>query len=127
LGFDRGAINRIAVNNRGSNSATGTPGQFAGGDTAWIIGLGAGSAALEKRWDWQVGASYRYIESDAVVDGLTDSDFGNGGTNFEGYTLFGTLALSPRFAIGLKWYSADEIAGSPLKSDVLQIDLSGKF
>ncbi len=127
LGFDRGAINRIAVNNRGANSVTGSLGGYAGGDTAWIVGLKAGSAALQKRWDWQIGINYRHVESDAVIDGFADSDFGNGGTNMEGYSLFGTLALSPRFAIGLKWMSADEIAGPPLKNDILQVDLSGKF
>ena len=127
LGFDRGAINRIAVNNRGSNSVGGSLGQYAGGDTAWIIGLKAGSAALEKRWDWQIGVNYRHVESDAVIDGFADSDFGNGGTNVEGYSLFGTVALSSRFAIGVKWMSADQIAGPPLKNDILQVDLSGKF
>lgn len=118
---------RIAVNNRGPTSASGTPGHFAGGSTAWIIGLRAGSAALQKRWDWQVGVNYRYVESDAVIDGFAESDFGLGGTNLEGYTLFGTLALSPRFALGIRWMSADEIAGPPFKSDVLQVDLNGKF
>ena len=127
LGFDRGAIDRLAVNNRGSNSVTGTLGQYAGGDTAWIVGVKAGSAALQKRWDWQIGINYRHVESNAVIDGFSDSDFGNGGTNFEGYSLFGTVALSSRFAIGVKWMSADEIAGPPLKNDVLQVDLSGKF
>ena len=127
LGFDRGAINRIAVNNRGSSSTAGSLGKFAGGDTAWILGLKVGSAALQKRGDWQLGFNYRHVESDAVIDGFNDSDFGNGGTNQEGYSLFGTVALSSRFAIGIKWLSADEIAGPPLKSDVLQVDLSGKF
>ena len=127
LGFDRGAINRIAVNNRGSNSTAGTLGNYAGGDTAWILGVKAGSAALQKRGDWQIGFNYRHVESDAVIDGFADSDFGLGGTNLEGYSLFGTVALSSRFSIGLKWLSADEIAGPPLKSDVLQVDLTGKF
>lgn len=127
LGFDRGGIDRIAINNRGSNSGVGTVGRYAGGDTAWIIGMKAGSAALQKRWDWQIGINYRHIESDAVIDGFTDSDFGNGGTNMEGFTLAGVVALSERFSIGLKWLSADQIAGPPLKSDVLQVDLNGKF
>ena len=127
LGFDRGAIDRIAINNRGSNNSIGHVGHYAGGDTAWILGLKAGSAALQKRGDWQIGVTYRHIESDAVIDGLVDSDFGNGGTNMEGFSLFGTVALSERFSIGLKWLSADQIAGPPLKSDVLQVDLNGKF
>jgi len=62
-----------------------------------------------------------------VVDGFVDSDFGGGGTNVKGYTIFGTMALSPNVSIGLRWMSASEVAGPPLKEDVLQIDVSGKF
>jgi hypothetical protein len=42
LGFDRDRLEALGVNNRGAVSANGTPGRFAGGDTAWIIGLRAG-------------------------------------------------------------------------------------
>ena len=52
--------------------------------------------ALEKRWDWNAGINYRYIESDAVVDGFNDSDFGLGGMNLKGFEIFGSLAISPR-------------------------------
>ena len=127
LGFNRGAIDRIAVNNRAANNAAGTTGHFAGGDTAWIIGLKAGSATMAKRWDWQIGVNYRRVESDAVIDGFNDSDFGHGGTNQEGYVLSAALALSPRFTIGARWLSSDEIAGPPLKSDIFMLDLTGKF
>ena len=39
----------------------------------------------------------------------------------------GALALGSRVALGLRWMSADEIAGPPLKVDTLQVDFSGKF
>ena len=127
LGFDRGAIDRIAVNNRAANAKSGTTGHFAGGDVAWIISMKAGAATMAKRWDWQLGVNYRHVESDAVVDGLNDSDFGHGGTNQEGYTLYGAVALSERFTIGARWFSSDQIAGPPLKSDIFMLDLTGKF
>ncbi len=127
LGFDANAIDAIAVNNRGPNSLDGALGTFSGGDTAWIIGFRAGSAVLQKRWDWQAGLSYRYVESDAVVDGFTDSDFGLGGTNLKGFTLSGTLALSPNINVSLRWMSSDEVAGPPLRTDVILLDFNGKF
>jgi hypothetical protein len=127
LAFDRNEIDLIAVNNRGADQSLGGTGRFSGGDTAWIVNLKVGSAALQKAWDWQAGINYRYVESDAVVDGFNDSDFGLGGTNLKGYTLYGAVALSPRIALGLRWMSADEIAGPPLKIDILQVDFSGKF
>ncbi len=132
LAFHRGDINAVAVNNRASVSAgapAGTLGDFAGGDTAWIISLRVGTVALEKRWDWDVNFSYRYLESDSVIDGFNDSDFGAPltGTNLKGFTIGADLALGSRVWLGVKWMSADSIAGTPYKSDILQIDLNGKF
>ena len=57
--------------------------------------------ALEKFGDWQAAVGYRYVESDAVVDGFTDSDFGGGGTNVQGFTIGGNVALSTLVRFGL--------------------------
>ncbi len=127
LAFKQDGINAIAVNNRGPNTVDIPTGAFAGGDIAWTAGVKVGSAAFQKRWDWLLGLNYRYVESDAVVDGFTDSDFGLGGTNMKGYTVFGSVALSPAVSLSARWMTANEIAGPPLKSDILLIDLSGKF
>ncbi len=127
LAFDEDAINRVAVNNRGANDSLGGLGRFDGGDTAWIVNFTVGSAALDQRGNWNLGINYRYVESDAVVDGFTDSDFGLGGTNLKGFTIFGNIALSKRVSLGARWMSADEIAGPPMKTDIFQIDINGKF
>jgi Putative porin len=126
LAFKSGDINAIAVNNRGPNNVDGIS-AFDGGGIAWTTGIKVGSGAFQKRWDWALGLNYRYVESDAVVDGFADSDFGLGGTNMKGYTVFGSVALSPAVTLGARWMTANEIAGPPLKSDILLIDLSGKF
>ncbi len=123
--FNEQDIAAKAVNNRGPAS-TGV-GQFAGGDTAWIVNLRLGHPTLENRGDWAIDLGYRYVESDAVIDGFTESDFGGGGTNLKGYSFGGVVALSPDVTLGLRWMSANEIAGPPLKSDVLLIDLNSKF
>jgi hypothetical protein len=125
--FNWNSIDEIAVNNRGPNQPGGQPGRFDGGDTAWLINLKFGHAALEKRWDWNAGINYRYIESDAVVDGFNDSDFGLGGTNLKGYEIYGSLALTPRIFIGLRWLSADEVSGPKYSSDIFQFDFNAKF
>lgn len=126
LAFDSSAIDKVAVNNRGPGS-TKKIGAFEGGDTAWYLSFLVGNPALEKLWDWQAGVGYRYVESDAVVDGFTDSDFGGGGTNVQGFTIGGNMAISSAVRAGLRWMSSDEIAGPPLSSDILQIDLNAKF
>ncbi len=125
--FDRDRLNLLGVNNRAPRSAAGTPGAYSGGDTAWMMGIRAGTAAFEKRGDWQVGMNYKHIESDAVIDGFTDSDFGGGGTNMKGYSLWGTVGLTPKATLSLRWVSTSEITGPPLKNDTLFVDFNGKF
>jgi hypothetical protein len=127
LAFNGTAINAVAVNNRGPTQPNGAPGSFAGGNTAWIIGLKVGNPILEKRWDWNLFLNYRYVESDAVVDGFCDSDFGGGGTNLKGFVVGGSLALSPNVWLTLRWLSANEVAGPPYKNDILQVDVNGRF
>lgn len=127
IAFDSSAIDKIAVNNRGPSAGAGKPGAFEGGDTAWFANFVLGNPMLEKRWDWQAGFGYRYVESDAVVDAFTDSNFGGGSTNVQGFTLGANVAITPNARWGIRWMSADEIAGPPLSSDILQIDLNAKF
>lgn len=123
LAFDESALSKNAVNNRGP----GAPGVFEGGDTAWSVNLQVGAASMERLGDWNTYLGYRYVESDAVVDGFTDSDFGGGGTNLKGFTLGASMAVSPSVRLGLRWMSANQIAGPTLKSDTLQFDLNAKF
>lgn len=127
LAFDAGHINAIAINNRGPNTASGALGNFEGGNQAVIVELRAGSVALDHRWAWNVAVGYRYVESDSVVDGFTDSDFGGGGTNLRGYSVSASLALSAHAWATLRWLSADSIAGPTYKNDIIQFDINSKF
>jgi hypothetical protein len=126
LAFDSSGIAAKAVNNRGSGTSN-QVGAFEGGDSAWFVNLVFGKPALDAFGDWQAGFGYRYVESDAVVDGFTDSDFGGGGTNLQGFTLGARFALSPAVRLGARWMSSDEIVGSPLAVDTFEFDLNAKF
>jgi len=127
--FNASKINAIAVNNRGPDTASGALGNFQGGDTAWILTLKVGDVALQKLWDWSFDIGYRYVESDALVDGFADADFGAPltGTNLKGFTVGGNLALGSAVWLGLHWMSADSISGPPYKNDLIQFDINGKF
>ncbi|MCE0484090.1 MAG: putative porin [Methylacidiphilales bacterium] len=132
LAFDRNAIiNGGPASDPGpaNNFNGGDPTDFAGGNLGWIVKLNLGKVALQELWDWNVALSYRYVESDATVDGFTDSDFGGSlaGTNLKGYTLGGNLALSPQVWLGLRWMSADAVAGPTYKNDLIQFDINAKF
>jgi hypothetical protein len=110
-----------AIGNRGPDDA------YEGGDIAWYTAFQVGMPALEKFGDWQTSIGYRYVESDAVVDAFADSNFGGGGTNVQGFTIGGSMALSPLVRIALTWMSSNEIAGPPLSQDTLQFDINAKF
>jgi len=123
--FDRSTINSVAVNNRSGGGA----GAFDGGNTAWYMGLNLGKtiAAFDQRGDWAFGLGYRHVESDAVVDGFSESRFGNGGTNMEGYTIQASMAMSKRTWMRAAFMSATQIAGPALQTDVFLIEYHAKF
>lgn len=125
--FNEDTLNAFAVNNRGPSGTSGAPGAFEGSDQAWIAGFKVGRPALDKRGDWQAVFNYRWVGSDAVIDAFSDSEFGGGGTNSKGWVIGAQYALSKNTAFGLSWLSSDNIAGPPLKSDYLQVDLKLKF
>ncbi|MDR3401067.1 MAG: putative porin [Chthoniobacter sp.] len=129
LALNNAYVNSVAVNNRGADTTIGGVGAFSGGDTAWNVGIRVGKPAMEKLGDWNFSIDYRHVESDSVIDGFTDADFGAPlyGTNLKGYTLRGNVALSRNVWLGMWWMSADSIVGPPFKSDVLQVDINGKF
>lgn len=115
------AASNRPINNLDGNNA------YDGGDTAWLLNFIVGKPAMEVFGDWQATLGYRYVESDAVVDGFTDSDFGGGGTNVMGFMLGGNFALSKEVRCGVRWLGSDEITGPALRTDTLQFDLNARF
>ena len=130
LAFNKSDIELIAVNNRGAISDPAeldAIGSFEGDPNAWLIELRVGTPALTKRWDWAVDVGYRWIGSDAVVDGFNDSDFGLGGTNMKGFTVGAYLSLSKNVYISARWMGADSIAGPQFNTNIFQFDINSKF
>jgi len=131
------AFNRSDIVNGGPSSDPGPqnnttdsdPNSYDGGDTGYDVSLHLGKVALEHPWDWNVSLGYRYVESDATVDGFTDTDFGGilAGTNLEGYVLKGNLAFTPRVFASIRWMSSEAIAGPTYKNDLFQFDLNATF
>ena len=122
LGFDAAAIaSRNPQNNIGAN------GLWSGGDNGYLVQITFGHQQLEKMWDWNFTIGYRYLESDAVLDALTDSDFYPGGTNAKMYTLAGNVALDRNLWFDGKFYSATQISGPPFTANTLLVDINAKF
>jgi len=129
LAFSRSAVEGRALNNRGAQTCVelSCTDRFAGGDRGYQGRIALGSARQAERGDWNAALTYRYLESDAVVDAFTDSDFGAGGTNLEGYGASAAVAIGHGTWIGARWLSADAIVGAPYRADVLQVDLWTRF
>jgi len=128
LGFDRTSINtRNPVNNQGASTTAGQPGPWNGGDSGYLARLTVGYPILRERWNWNFNVGYKYLESDAVLDAFTDSDFHLGGTNAKGYFVGGGLSIAKDIDLSARWLSAREITGAPYSVDVIQVDLNGRF
>jgi Putative porin len=128
LGFNRNAIAaRNPVNNQGPSLNGSTPGPWDGGDNAFQARITFGYPTLRDRWDWNFNVGYKYIESDAVVDAFTDSDFHLGGTNAKGYYIGGGIGIAKDVDLSAHLFSAREVTGSPYSVDVVQVDLNGRF
>jgi hypothetical protein len=128
MAFNEAAVAAVAVNNLGPANSSGVA-PFIGGNKGWFANLKFGDAVLQEAGDWNLGIGYRYLQSDAVVDGFTDADFGGDllGTNLEGYTLDGSVSLGHGVWFETRFYAASAIAGPSYKNDYLQLDLNTKF
>ncbi len=93
----------------------------------WMFEMVAGWPQVAKFRDWQVSASYRYLQRDAVLDAFTDSDFHLGGTDAKGWVIGGKYGLARNTWLQLRYLSSDAIDGPPLGIDTLQVDLNAKF
>lgn len=133
LGFKPSEIAENALNNRGAcilDPGAEQPadcGKYVGGRNGYEGKVTVGSPTQRKQLDWAVSATYRYLESDAVVDAFADSDFGLGGTNLKGYIISGTLFVATDVSLRARWFSANGIVGPTYRADVFQLDLMARF
>ena len=97
------------------------------GNEGWLSSLRVGYDRPHKWGEWRAEAGYRYLQTDATLDSLSDSDFHLVGTNAKGYTVSGTLGLLDGVRLTGKWLSGNEVTGRPLSIDVLQFDLQAEF
>lgn len=127
LGYDEHEIRARtggAVNNSQGFS---DPDLIEGHTDGYQLKLTVGQVPVRARGDWQVSGGYRYLESDAVLDAYTDSDFHLGGTDAKGWFIGAEYGLMNDTWLSARWLSADEIDGAPMGVDVVQIDVNARF
>ncbi len=82
---------------------------------------------ISKNGDWNVSVAYKMLESDAVLDAFTDSDFHLGGTDASGYIVKAQYGWADNVWTSFQLLSANEIHGAKLGVDVWQIDMHMRF
>lgn len=115
LGFKQDDVNALTG---------GTPAKEVVG---YQLGMAVGYPIVQDSGQWKVFFYKKYVEADAVVDAFTDPDFHLGGTNAKGWILGTDIGLAKNYWMTVRWLAADEISGSPLAIDVLQVDINAKF
>jgi hypothetical protein len=89
--------------------------------------VGFGDPVADRFGHWRAVVGYRYVQRDAVIDAYTDADFHEGGTNAQGYYVWGDFGLAPNTWVRARWMSGNEIDGPRYGVDILQIDLNARF
>jgi hypothetical protein len=100
---------------------------FVGGGQGFQLLASFGNPAPRNWGEWRAFFSYKYLQSDVVLDAFNDDSFHLGGTNAKGFTIGGTLGLTPGVSTTARWLSANQISGDPLAIDVFQLDLNVAF
>jgi len=96
-------------------------------DSAYALGFTYGKASGPGTWDF--GLVYQELEADAVFGLLTDSDFGGGGTNADGFIVKGKYAFHKKWSANLTYFinETDINTNNPQDFNRLQMDLSFKY
>ena len=107
---------------------------YSDGSTAWLVGVGYGKGSGKDQGDWSVKLDYRHIGIGALDPNLSDSDFGFGHLNQEGYKLSTSYNIASFATLGLSYFYTQDIQGGLKhavagldKSSILQLDLVTKF
>jgi hypothetical protein len=134
IGFDRGAIANRTLASRTLSDGTVIP--FTDGkEMGYLARIVVGDHAVRRKGEWNASLAYRYLGSDATLDAFTNSDFGLGGTNNQGFILGGNYGWYDNTVVSARWLSANQIDSyapgsnpvTKLSVDTLQVDLAVRF
>jgi hypothetical protein len=109
------------VNNIGNND------HYEGGDTGYTMKVTLGQLVMQKAWDWNVFLTYRYLQSDATLDAIDDSDFHLGGTNAQGYIVGSSVGIAHNTWLQLRYFSSEAVSGPHFGVNTVYLDLNSRF
>jgi hypothetical protein len=82
---------------------------------------------MQKAWDWNVFLTYRYLQTDATLDSIDDSDFHLGGTNAQGYIVGTSVGIARNTWLQLRYFSSETISGPHFGVNQVYLDLNSRF
>ncbi len=107
----------------------------------YMVGFEAGYPSIQEYGAWKTALYYKYLESDAVLDAFSDSDFHDGGTNAKGWVFSIWYGLYKNVCLKATYMTADAIREfvtvdsendltpvyKGLAIDTVQLDLIAEF
>ena len=104
-----------------------TTGPYKSGPVGWLARGIFGNPNPMAANEWNVALGYKYLQPDAVLDGLTDQNFRLGGTNAKGFIFTADYGIAQRTWLSARYFNAKQVYGPPFALDVVQLEVSSKF
>ncbi len=117
----------VPVNNYQGSTDNTTNGPYKSGPVGWLVRGIIGNPHPMEANEWNIALGYKYLQPDAMLDGLTDQNFHLGGTNAKGFILTADYGIAPRTWVSARYYGSKQVFGPPLTIDVVQLEVSTKF
>ncbi len=95
-------------------------------DTAWQLGAKYGKSG-KKFGDYDLKVIYRVVQTEAVFDAISDSDFHGGRSNGKGFEAGGSVGLAKGVKLALTYFDTEEERGTKRENQTFQADLKFKF
>ena len=71
-------------------------------------------SSAKKKGEWQVAYQYKYLEADAVMDAVADSDWGTvGGTDRKGHVVKAAYNIQEWWQLGITAFITEKISNRP--------------
>ncbi|MGC1550919.1 MAG: putative porin [Rhodanobacter sp.] len=117
----------VPVNNYQSGPTPTTQGPYKSGPVGWLLRGIIGNPHPMAANEWNIALGYKYLQPDAMLDGLTDQNFHLGGTNAKGFIFTADYGIADRTWVSARYYDAKQVYGPPFAIDVVQLEISTKF
>jgi hypothetical protein len=94
-------------------------------DRGYAFGVKYGQA--KARGTWEMNYAWKKLEADAVLGLLTDSDFGEGGTDAKGSVISGAYAILDNWSFRMTYFLTETQLASDDPQDVKRLQLDLQF